>query len=45
VAGGVPLCDATRHVSDALDRAHRSTAIFVNDQGHLVLWLDTRRKC
>ena len=33
-----------RHVPDALDRAHRSTAIFMNDQGHLVLWLGTRRK-
>ena len=44
VACGVPLRDATRHIPDALDRAHRSTAIFVNDEGHLVLWLGTRPK-
>src|SRR3546814_12163404 len=36
----LPLNEA-RHIADALDRAHRSTAIFVNDQGHLVLWLET----
>ena len=34
VTGGVPLGDTPRDILDALDRAHRGAAVFVNDQGH-----------
>src|SRR5690554_2192831 len=37
MAGRVPLGYATRHVLDALNRAHGRAAIFVNNQGHLLL--------
>ncbi len=34
VAGGAPLRDTARDIADALDRAHRGAAEFLNDQRH-----------
>src|SRR5690606_10238528 len=39
VAGRMPLGYATRHVLDALDRAHRRATVFMNNYGHLLLCL------